>query len=109
MSLMPSLATCARRRGLMRASNSCLNSASEAEGEPAGVPGEAQPFYSESFGFLHQEGEDGGVEVEVQVAVDVIEGEAGGAKFLELGLDFAAQLFAQVALEKIAPAGPGRV
>ena len=46
--------------------------------------------------------------MQVQMAVDMVERQAGGAEFFKLGVDFGAQLFAQIALEKITEAGSDR-
>ena len=43
------------------------------------------------------------MQMQVQVAVDMIQGQAGGAESLELRVDFGAKLRAQAALEKIMP------
>ena len=41
---------------------------------------------------LHQDAEDGRMQVQVQVAVDVVQGQPGGAELLELRVDLAPQL-----------------
>ena len=45
------------------------------------------------------------MQMQVQMAVDVVERQAGGVEFFKLRVDFGAQLFAQAALEKIAQTG----
>ena len=45
------------------------------------------------------------MQMEMQVAVDMIELQAGGVKFFKLGMDFGAELFAQIAPEEILQAG----
>ena len=47
--------------------------------------------------------------MQVQVAIDMIQGQACGTKPVELSVDFGAQLRAQVALEKIAHPCPRRI
>ena len=49
------------------------------------------------------------MQVQMQVAVDVVERQAGGVEFFKLGVDFRAQLFAQAAIEEITQAGADRV
>ncbi len=45
------------------------------------------------------------MQVQVQMTVDVIERQAGGAELLKLRVDFQAKLFTEAALEKITEAG----
>ena len=52
---------------------------------------------------------DGRMQMQVQMAVDVVERQAGGAEFFKLRVDFRAELFAQVVFEKIAHADADRV
>ena len=47
--------------------------------------------------------------MQVQMAVNVVERQAGGVEFFKLGMDFGAQWLAQIALEKITEAGCNRV
>jgi len=42
--------------------------------------------------------------MKMQVPIDVIHGQAGGAEFLELSMDFGAEFLAQIAFKKIAEA-----
>src|SRR5437879_4536556 len=51
---------------------------------------------------VHQNPEDDRMQMKVQMAVDVVEREAGRAEFPELDLDFAFQLRTQVFAEKVA-------
>src|SRR5437016_1666888 len=51
---------------------------------------------------VHQNAEHDRVQVKVEMAVDVVEREAGRAEFPELDLDFAFQLRTQVFAEKVA-------
>ena len=44
---------------------------------------------------------DGRMQMQMQMAVDVVERQAGGAEFFKLRVNFGAQLFAQAAFEKI--------
>ena len=60
-------------------------------------------------GVSHQDAEYGRVQVQVQVAVDVVERQPGSAELLKLRVDFPPQLLAQAALEEIAEPGAGRV
>ena len=53
---------------------------------------------------FHQDLENDRMQVQVQMAVDVVERQAGGVEFFKLRVDFGAQLFAQAALEKITQA-----
>ena len=50
-----------------------------------------------------------GMQMQVQVAVDVVEGQAGGAELLKLRVNFPPQRLAQTALEEIAEPGARRV
>jgi hypothetical protein len=61
------------------------------------------------FDLLHHDREYGGVEVEMQMAVHLVEGEAGGVKSFELGGDFGAELFAEVAVREITEPSAGGV
>ena len=63
----------------------------------------------ELAGIGHQDAEHGRMQVQVQMAVDVVQGQAGGAEPLKLRVNFLPQLLAQTALEEIAEAGAGRV
>src|SRR5438093_5500721 len=58
---------------------------------------------------LHQDAEDGRVQVKMEMAVHVVEREAGREEFTQLGFDFAFDLRAQALLEKISEAGCDRV
>jgi hypothetical protein len=49
------------------------------------------------------------MKVKMEVAVDVVHQEAGGTEFLELGVDFGAQLFTQVPVEEIVEANARRI
>ena len=46
--------------------------------------------------------------MQMQMAVDMVERQAGGVEFFKLGMDFGAQLRAQIALEKITEPGCDR-
>src|ERR1043166_5472929 len=74
----------------------------EAQVQEQRIERQTQSLDAELDGILHEEAEDGGVQVEVQMAVDMVERQAGVAEFPELSVDFGAQLFAQGALEKVA-------
>ena len=50
-----------------------------------------------------------GMQVQVQMAVDVVERQAGGAELLKLRVNLPPQLLAQTALEEIAEPGAGGV
>ena len=58
---------------------------------------------------LHQDAKHGRMQMQVQMAVDVVERQAGGAEPVKLRVNFLAQLFAQVALKEIAEPGARRV
>jgi len=60
-------------------------------------------------GIFHQDAEQGRVQVQVEVAVDVVQGQAGGAELPELRAHLRPQLFAQVPLEKPPPPRAGGV
>ena len=64
---------------------------------------------AELLRIFHQNFENDRMQMQMQMAVDVVERQAGGVEFFKLGVDFGAQLFAQAALEKIAQAGRDRV
>ena len=50
------------------------------------------------------------MQMQMQMAVDMVERQAGGVEFFKLRVDFGAKLFAQAALEKIAHAdADGRI
>src|SRR2546430_7653071 len=57
----------------------------------------------------HQNREHRRVQMKVQMAVDMVELESGRAEFLELRLDFAFQLRAQILAKKVANASRNRV
>ena len=59
-------------------------------------------------GVFHQNFENGRMQMQMQMAVDVVERQAGGAELFKLRVDFGAKLFAQAALEKITHAGADR-
>jgi len=83
-----------------------ITSPSQAEVQAEGVVGEAELADPELGGIGHEDVEDGGMEVEVEVAVDVVQFETGGVKLVELGVDFGAELVVEMAAEKVAPARP---
>ena len=69
------------------------------------IAGEPHLADAELFRVIHQDAEHGWMQMQMQVAVDMVERQAGGAEFFKLRVNFGAQLFAQAALEKIAEAG----
>src|SRR5215469_8346 len=73
------------------------------------VARQAQTFDAKRFAVLHQQVENDRMQVQVQVSVDVVQGQAGGTEFFKLRPDFSAKLRAQAALEKINHAGSGWV
>src|SRR5262245_34154781 len=58
---------------------------------------------------LYQQLEHGRMQMQVQVAIDVIEQQARGVKSLELRMDFGTQLLAQTLPDEIADAGADRI
>lgn len=76
-----------------------------AAGHPAApgeaIAGEPEMVNAESFGILHEDLENDRMQMQVQVAVDVVERQAGGMKFDELRVDFGLEGFAQVAGEEV--------
>ena len=59
---------------------------------------------------FHQDFENHRMQMEMQVAVDVVKRQAGGAEFLKLRVDFGAERLAQTAPEKIFhPGADGRI
>jgi hypothetical protein len=69
--------------------------------QPEGIKGQTQSLDSEFGCVFHQNPEYGWVEMEVQVAVDMVEWQAGLTEFVKLGVDFVAQLVAQAGIEEI--------
>ena len=69
------------------------------------VAGEPHPADAEFLRVFHQNAENGWMQMQMQMAVDVVERQAGGAEFFKLRVDFGPELFAQAALEKITEAG----
>lgn len=63
---------------------------------------------AECFGIFHQDVEDDGVQMQVQMAVYVIERQARGMKFFKLSVDFGSELIAQAALEEVGHADADR-
>ena len=54
---------------------------------------------------MHEDSKNGRVQMDVQMAVDVIERQAGGVEFCELRGDFVFELFDKVLFEEIAHSG----
>ena len=81
--------------------------ASKAEVQPKGVVCEAQAFDSKLRSIPHQNIKNGGMEMKVQMSVNVIQLQACRMKFLELSMNFGAELFAQVSFEEITKANAG--
>ena len=69
--------------------------------------GDADARDAEAFGGFEDAFENDGVHVEMLVAVDVGEGQAGGEVAFELGVDFIAELEAGAAAEGVAEACAG--
>ena len=69
--------------------------AREREIRPEWVAGQSHPLNAERIGVLDQDAKHGRMQMNVQMAVDVIERQAGGAKTPELRVYFPPQLFAQ--------------
>ena len=53
------------------------------------------------FRIFHQDFENCRMQMQMQMAVDMIERQAGRVKFFKLRVDFGAKLFAQTAFKKI--------
>lgn len=81
----------------------------QAQVQPERIEGQAQALEAELARISHQEAEHGRMQVQVQMAVDVVEGQTGGVELLKLGVNFPSQWLAQTALEEIAEAGAHRV
>src|SRR5258706_3809378 len=81
----------------------------KAKVQPKGIESQAQPFDAESGGICNQDSEHSRVQVQVQMAVDVIERQAGGAELLKLSVDFLSQLPPQGSMKKIAKPDTGRM
>src|SRR5208282_3643342 len=77
------------------------------EVQPQGIAGPAQPPDAERWRCLHQNPENRWVQMQMQVAIDMVKRQASGLELVELRVDFASQLFAQAAPEKVAEAGAG--
>ena len=60
---------------------------------------------AEFFRVFHQNPENDRMQMQMQMAVDVVERQAGGVEPFKLRVDFGPQLFAQAAVEKITKAG----
>jgi len=77
--------------------------------QPEWVPSEPEVADVPFGGVLHEDLEDDRMEMEVQVAVDVIEWETSGAEFLELGAYLRFQLCPQFARREVTKADADRV
>src|SRR3954471_8468927 len=73
------------------------------------IAGQAQVPDAEGVGIIHQDLENGWMEVQMQVAIDMVERETGGLEFFELGMDLGAQWSLQPAIEKIFHPGAGGI
>ena len=69
------------------------------------VARESQALDAERRGVFHQNLKNRGMQMQVQMAVDMVKRQAGGAEFCKLRVNFRAQLFAQAALKKITKTG----
>src|SRR5689334_16615623 len=70
--------------------------------EPEGIKGQPEAFDSKLFGILHQNRKDCRVQMQMQMAIDMIERELRSAKFFELRVNLGPQLLAQAPPEEIA-------
>ena len=64
---------------------------------------------AKAFTFFHQDCEHGGVEMQVQMPIHVIERQTGGTEAGELFANLGAQLLAQTSLGEVAKAGADRI
>jgi hypothetical protein len=76
---------------------------------PQRVERKPQVLDAKLGGVGHQDAEYGGMQVQVQVAIDVIERQPGGAELSELGVNFLPQLLAQAPVKEVTEAGARRV
>src|ERR1700722_13034724 len=76
--------------------------------QPERVPGQAHTPDVELIGVLHEDAKDGGMQMQMLVAVYMVEREAGAVKSFKLGVYFAAQLLVQFASEEITPTDGSR-
>src|SRR5258706_5799098 len=83
-------------------------SGGDAHVQPKRIEGQPQPLNSQLRGVLHQDAKDDRMQMQVQVAVDVVERQPGVAKFLKLCMNFLAQLKTQTPLEKVTKTRSGR-
>ena len=74
----------------------------QAHVQPERIESEAHAFDSELICVLHQNIKDGGMQMEVEVPINVIQSKARGFEFLELGLKFSSYLLTQAGAKKIA-------
>ena len=83
-----------------------------AAGHPAAaseaVAGQAEVADAECFRVLHQDAKNDRMQMQMEVAVDMVEHEPGGAEAGKLGVDFGAQLRAQAVFEEVVQAGADR-
>jgi hypothetical protein len=84
-------------------------SGSNAQIQPERVEGQANTLDTELLSILHQEIKNHRVQVQVQVAVDVVEFESRSPESLKLGMHFATQLLAQTALKEISKTSAGGI
>jgi hypothetical protein len=77
--------------------------------EPEGIKGQSKALESELTSVLHQKIENGGMQMQVQVAIDMVQRQTGGAELFKLGVNFRAQLLAEALLEKIAKRRAGGI
>lgn len=65
------------------------------------IAGQTEVADAKLFRTVHQDSEDDRVQMQVQVAVDMVERQAAGMEFIELCMNFSAKLFLQVMVEEI--------
>src|SRR5580658_3028443 len=72
------------------------------------IAGQTQVADAELVRIVHEDFENDGMQVQVEMAVDVVERQASGMEFLKLRMDFGAELFAQIVVKKISHSGADR-
>src|SRR6185369_5724198 len=77
--------------------------------EPKRFAREAKTSDAPRLRFVHENAENDRMQVQMQMAIDVVERQSRGCEARELSANFGAELFAQTALEKVANTDAHRI
>src|SRR5262245_56174664 len=80
----------------------------EAKVQPERIVRQAEPANAQLLGVLNENRENSGMEMQMKMAVDMVEGKLRRAKFVELSVNFCTELGPKLTTKKITEASGGR-